>query len=132
MAPDLPADPPRCPACAAAVRPDAPWCTQCWLDLRTPAPAPVPVDVPVDGTEPAGWPCSCGARNPVEDDACAACWAGLFTVLRSGSGAVLAVPVLGDVAGLSNLQLALAAGALLPVLVALLLAALALAGAVLT
>lgn len=132
MAPDPPADPPRCPACAAAVRPDAPWCTLCWLDLRAPAPAPVPVDEHADVPEPTGWPCSCGSCNPVEDDACAACGAELFTVLRSGSGAVLAVPVLGDVAGLSKLQLALAAGALLPALVALLLAALALAGALLT
>lgn len=48
----------RCPACAAAVRPDAPWCTQCYADLRAPEPpapeplrpaAPVPADVPDAG-----------------------------------------------------------------------------------
>jgi hypothetical protein len=30
-----------CPQCGAAVRPAAPWCTQCYFDLR-PAPAPEP------------------------------------------------------------------------------------------
>jgi len=41
----------RCPACAAALRPGAPWCTLCYADLRpapeTPAePAPAPVRQP--------------------------------------------------------------------------------------
>jgi len=35
----------RCPACAAAVRPDAPWCTLCYQDLR-PAEPEVAVVVP--------------------------------------------------------------------------------------
>lgn len=30
---------PRCPCCAALVRPGAPWCTLCYADLR-PAPEP--------------------------------------------------------------------------------------------
>jgi hypothetical protein len=30
-----------CPRCGAGVRADAPWCTQCFLNLRTPAPEPV-------------------------------------------------------------------------------------------
>jgi RNA polymerase subunit RPABC4/transcription elongation factor Spt4 len=34
----------RCPSCAAAVRPDASWCSQCYADLR-PAPAPAPQQV---------------------------------------------------------------------------------------
>ena len=29
-----------CPRCGAGVRADAPWCTQCFLNLRTPEPAP--------------------------------------------------------------------------------------------
>lgn len=28
----------RCPACSAALRPGAPWCTLCYADLRPPAP----------------------------------------------------------------------------------------------
>jgi hypothetical protein len=32
---------PRCPRCAALVRPEAPWCTLCYADLR-PAPEPEP------------------------------------------------------------------------------------------
>lgn len=147
MALDLPAGAPgatvaRCPSCAAAVRPDAPWCTQCWLDLRAPAPRPDPpaavavpavavpaVAVPVPAP---GWPCPCGSRNAPADDACAACGAGLFDALRAGSPPLLAVPVLGDVAGLTKLQLGLAAGVLLPVLLGVLLAVLAVAGVLLT
>ena len=41
----------RCPACAAAVRPEAPWCTLCYHDLR---PAdPVVVARPVVVVEPS-------------------------------------------------------------------------------
>ena len=39
----------RCPACAATLRPDAPWCTLCYADLRpalAPAPAPAPALAP--------------------------------------------------------------------------------------
>ena len=32
----------RCPTCAAALRPGAPWCTLCYADLRTPVPEPDP------------------------------------------------------------------------------------------
>ena len=33
----------RCPSCAATLRPDAPWCTLCYADLRpTPTPTPTP------------------------------------------------------------------------------------------
>lgn len=39
----------HCPHCRGAVRPGAPWCTQCWADLR-PAPEPdLPVAHPVAG-----------------------------------------------------------------------------------
>jgi hypothetical protein len=36
----------RCPACAAALRPGAPWCTLCYTDLRLPAPEPEPEPEP--------------------------------------------------------------------------------------
>ncbi|MGB8652723.1 MAG: hypothetical protein WCD35_18900 [Mycobacteriales bacterium] len=39
-----------CPACGASLRPDAPWCTLCYADLR-PKPAPEP-HPPVPGTPP--------------------------------------------------------------------------------
>lgn len=37
----------HCPHCRGAVRPGAPWCTQCWTDLRPP-PSPEPVAVPAE------------------------------------------------------------------------------------
>ena len=44
----------RCPACAATLRPDAPWCTLCYADLRpAPAPAPVPAPAPAPALAPA-------------------------------------------------------------------------------
>lgn len=30
----------RCPSCSGATRPGAPWCTQCWTDLRPARPEP--------------------------------------------------------------------------------------------
>jgi hypothetical protein len=47
--------PAACPACGAAVRPESPWCTLCYADLRPkpePEPEPAPVD-PVPAPEPA-------------------------------------------------------------------------------
>ncbi|HWH28937.1 MAG TPA: hypothetical protein VNU26_08260 [Mycobacteriales bacterium] len=46
----------RCPQCRGLVRPGAPWCTQCWTDLR-PAPPPPRAAEPtgeVPGRLPAG------------------------------------------------------------------------------
>lgn len=37
-----------CPRCGAGVRSDAPWCTQCFLNLSAPAPAPPQAPVAVD------------------------------------------------------------------------------------
>ena len=34
--------PSACPACGAALRPDAPWCTLCYADLRPKPPEPEP------------------------------------------------------------------------------------------
>ena len=114
----------RCPHCRGAVRPEAPWCTQCWADLRpppepvaaTPPPAPaspVPVAGPLTPAVGAdarpsaarGWPCSgCGETNAVELDACAACGTGFLAGLRKEAGPVLALPVVGDITRLSRAQ----------------------------
>lgn len=116
----------RCPHCRGAIRSDAPWCTQCWVDLRPPpepvAAAPAPALVPV-GAAPAaallsgaapddaprpqhrGWPCSgCGAVNAVEDDACVACGTGFLAGLRQDAPPLLALPVVGDITRLSRAQ----------------------------
>ena len=46
----------RCPACAAALRPGAPWCTLCHTDLRpTPEPAPEPRAAPTAPTAPTAF-----------------------------------------------------------------------------
>jgi len=131
----------RCPACGAGLRAGAPWCTQCWRDLRAPEPDPAPVAPPVAPPVPAAgptataapsWPCPCGASNDLAHDACATCGAGLFDALRQDDGPALALPVLGEVAGLSKVQIRAAAVVLLVVLLAALLAAPALVGALLT
>jgi ribosomal protein L40E len=38
-----------CPSCGAALRPDAPWCSLCYHDLRPAAPAPAPEPAPAYG-----------------------------------------------------------------------------------
>lgn len=114
----------RCPQCAGAVRPDAPWCTQCWADLRPP-PEPVAVARPVDpASAPAaprglgGWPCSgCGAVNAVELDACAACGTGFLAGLRREEPPLLVLPGVGDVTRLSRGQRLGLAGAVVLVIV---------------
>ena len=123
----------RCPHCRGAIRSDAQWCTQCWVDLR-PAPEPVaaaPALAPVgsapgiglqaapasDPSRPRhrGWPCSgCGAVNDVELDACVACGTGFLAGLRRDEAPLLALPVVGDVTRLSRSQrLAMAGGVVL-------------------
>lgn len=124
----------RCPQCRGLVRPDAQWCTQCWTDLR-PAPEPEPVlaapapdgATPAPARVPGGWPCSgCGASNPVELDACAACGLGFLSGLKKTEPPLLVLPVVGDLTKLSRAQRLGAAGAvvlaivLLTVLVSLL------------
>jgi ribosomal protein L40E len=42
----------RCPSCGASVRPDAPWCTQCFHDFR-PAPPPADPEPPAYRLPPA-------------------------------------------------------------------------------
>ncbi len=48
MGPDLqtPGTPLRCPACSASVRPGAPWCTQCYAELRSGPAAPASPALP--------------------------------------------------------------------------------------
>lgn len=109
----------HCPQCRGAVRPGAPWCTQCWTDLRPapvaarePEPQPSPPVAPRPSGEqdaPAatrpGWPCSaCGGVNALELDACAACGTPLFASLRAGEEPLLVVPGLGDITRLSRAQ----------------------------
>lgn len=130
----------RCPGCGGAVPPDAPWCTQCWRDLR-PAPEPVPEvmvgPVPEAPVVPAprtaedalpSWPCSgCGSLSPIGLDACAGCGTAFLAGLRE-QGPHLVLPYVGDLARLGRSQRAVAAVGLV-LLVALLTA---LAGAVLS
>ena len=134
---------PRCLQCRAALRPDAPWCSQCWAPVTaavaapavrvpaqagprddatstgTAAPRPSPRDdaltagtalhdlgprddaVPADGPASGTWPCSCGARTPLDQDVCASCGAGFLSDLRDGPPA-LVLPGVGDVAALSS------------------------------
>jgi len=164
----------RCPGCGAALRPSAPWCTQCFLDLRVPEPAapapavpdPLPAHVaaapeaapvaappahpgppvgagPLAAPVPAaavpaaaepGWACpACGTPGDLaEADECAECGSGLFDVLRAGEPSGLRLPLVGDVAALTRLQLLGAGALLLPLLLAVLLGLTALAGALLT
>ena len=134
----------RCPECAATLRPDAPWCTLCYADLR-PAPAPAPPPPPVARLAPipaayaaldldpltaplealtgrsapvASWPCAtCGAANDLTYSACAGCGAGFLAGLREAEGPLLELPVVGDLGALSRAQrLGLAAGVVLAVI----------------
>jgi hypothetical protein len=109
----------HCPHCRGAVRPDAPWCTQCWAGLR-PAPEPEPAPVArhaapdpapplsaVDGPgrSAAGWPCSaCGVTNGVELDACSGCGTGFLATLRADEPPLLLLPGVGDVTRLGRAQ----------------------------
>lgn len=127
--------PPRCPSCGALVRADAPWCTQCFFDLR-PAPEPQPEPLPAarvpvvpsypdplsgplapDDTvaEAKGWPCTrCGTTNPFEAAACAACGSGFLAAVREDEAPLLVLPGVGDLTRMGRGQrLALAGGVVL-------------------
>ncbi len=135
----------RCPACAAALRPGAPWCTLCYADLRlAAAPEPEPVvarvtargDVGLDPLtapaqalglpashaavpEPAAssWPCTaCETSNPYAVSVCAACGSAFLAGLREAEGPLLELPGVGDLTKLSRGQrLGLAAGVVLAI-----------------
>lgn len=133
---------PRCPSCSALVRADAPWCTQCFFDLRpapVPEPSPVPpvaarvpvapsypdplsapiesaIDGPTTAVAPAkGWPCAtCGEINPFAATACLACGAGFLSAVREGEAPLLVLPGIGDLTRMGRGQrLALAGGVVL-------------------
>jgi RNA polymerase subunit RPABC4/transcription elongation factor Spt4 len=78
----------RCPSCAAAVRPDASWCNQCFADLR-PAPAPVAPPVPVTATAVVEDPFTA----PLEDVAATV----IAEVPAQASGGIPAEPLPGVV-----------------------------------
>jgi ribosomal protein L40E len=133
--------PNACPACGAALRPDAPWCTLCYADLRpkppepepqpepqpepvVQAPAPDPLTDPLpDLLAPAlstptiegpTWPCTtCGGVNPMDRDTCASCGAGFLAAAKDESP-LLELPVVGDITRLGRGQrFALAGGVVL-------------------
>lgn len=111
-----------CPRCAAAVRGDAPWCSQCYLDLRVPETVEA---VPAASTGPPRqfgdehcwqpddrhcWPCAgCGTANPLTADDCRSCGLGFLAQVRADEPPLLVLPGLGNVGRLSRGQLAGAA-----------------------
>jgi len=122
-----------CPSCGAAVRPDSPWCTLCYADLRAaPEPEPEPVAQPIAEAAPVlpapapplvpaaaptatpTWPCSsCGTPNPFDRDTCVKCGTG-FLAAAHDSGPLLELPVVGDITRLGRGQrLALVSGVVL-------------------
>lgn len=117
--------PSACPACGAALRPDAPWCTLCYADLRPkpepePLPEPPPAQHPGIPTQPPHegpgptWPCTvCGTANPIARDSCIGCGSGFLAGARS-EAPLLDLPVVGDLTKLSRVQrVALAGGVVL-------------------
>jgi ribosomal protein L40E len=102
----------RCPNCGALVAVDAEWCGQCFVDLRTRrenpvassvvsptasvgdraaaaaadagrAPGEAAAEAEAMSSDGAWWPCSvCGARNPIELEACARCGTPFADLMR--------------------------------------------------
>ncbi len=100
----------RCPNCGALVAVDAEWCGQCFVDLRPRREDPGPpsmvsptasvgyraaaadagraageaaADAGAVSSDEAWWPCSvCGARNPIELEACARCGTPFADLMR--------------------------------------------------
>jgi hypothetical protein len=75
-----------CPQCRAAVRPDAPWCTQCFFDLRPPAPRE-PEPEPHRPTVPLTAPAAAAYGLPAVDPLTAP-----LAVLTGGPAADQPVP----------------------------------------
>ncbi len=134
----------HCPTCRAVVRPGAPWCPLCHLDLR-PAVQPVAGTVgqravAVTGGSQGhgrhalvcGWPClACNTLNELEAATCVTCGSGFLAELHADPVAPLRLPVVGELSKLSRAArtgIAVGAGLLCAVVLSGLLAA---AGAVL-
>jgi hypothetical protein len=98
----------RCPRCSAAVRPGAPWCSQCYAPAGAPDPstAEVPPASVADRTSPlpaptGTWPCSaCSQPNDLALPACAGCGTPFLAAVRDGAPTVV-LPVVGDLLALS-------------------------------
>jgi hypothetical protein len=131
----------RCPRCSAAVRPGAPWCTQCYAPAAAPeaaraAPAPVaaqprpaPAAVALVADVPGGsWPCTaCGAPNDLAVAVCHECGTAFLAGERAARPTVV-LPLVGDLLALSPVRrVALAVGAVVVFLVVTALLALLLA-----
>ena len=110
----------RCPRCSAAVRPGAPWCTQCYAPAGAPAASPVdelqpataPATAPGVGVvrravvdEPVGaWPCTaCGQSNDLALAACAACGTPFLAAARAVPP-TLVLPGVGDLLALTPVR----------------------------
>lgn len=134
MGTDLTATPrtTACPSCGASLRPDAPWCTLCYADLRPkPAPAPPVTAAPATAaySAPAGdpltqplldflgpsvpaqptpgaqptWPCSrCEARNPFASSQCSVCGGDFLAAVKDADAPRLVLPLVGDLGAMSR------------------------------
>jgi hypothetical protein len=125
----------RCPRCSAAVRPGAPWCTQCYAPAaageggrpatspaapgapRTPAAAtsqeaPAPAAVLVAELPAGSWPCAaCQVPNDLAVAACQGCGTPFLAGERAARPTVV-LPVVGDLLALSPVRrVGLAVGA---------------------
>ena len=116
-----------CPRCGAAARRGAPWCTQCFLDLRPePAAPPAPPDpqaappAPAATAEGPTWPCTgCGTANPLAQDTCSGCELAFLADLHQADAPSAVLPLVGDLLRLGRGQRVAAALALVVVLVGL-------------
>ena len=103
----------RCPRCSAAVRPGAPWCTQCYAPAgvaaagpASEAPPAASPGVPVaEREEPVGtWPCAaCGQSSDLAVAACEACGTPFLAAAREAPP-TLVLPGVGDLLGLSPVR----------------------------
>jgi hypothetical protein len=98
----------RCPSCSAAVRPGAPWCTQCYAPVgAAPAPAPEQQPAPVEVAPPVSagtWPCTtCAQPNDLAVAACAACGTPFLAAVR-GQRPSLVLPGVGDLLDLTPVR----------------------------
>jgi len=96
---------PACPRCAALSRPGAPWCTQCFLDLRPAAADVAPAPPPALPLATPGWPCGgCGALSSFAETECCACGLAFLSGL-TGDVPAMVLPGVGDLSRLRRSQL---------------------------